>query len=161
MKKPALLREAIVAMIPDLALNPDRLDMWVEKGTLRATNNRQHGFAWEYDLSIYAEDYTGEPAVLFFAITEWLRDYQPSLLAANGSGFPFEVIAMTADAVDVSITVPLVEVVTVNKVDGEWQLTVVDEAVPLLTDDVPLRATEGPLASISVVDDDAPFQVAP
>lgn len=161
MKKPALLREAIVAMAPEYAVDPDRLDMWVEKGSVRATNGRQHGFAWEYELSIYAENYTGEPAVLFFAITNWLRDFQPSLLAANGPGFAFEVVAITASTVDLSITLPLVEIVTADQVGGNWQLTVVDEDVPLLTDDVPLRANEGPIASIWVNGDDAPFQVAP
>lgn len=161
MKKPALLREAIVAMIPEMARDPDRLAMWVEKGNLRATGNREHGFAWEYDLIVVAENYTAEPAVMFFAVTEWLRIQQPSLLVANGPGFPFEVDVIDAQTVDLRITLPLVEVVTAAQVDGAWQLTVVDEAVPLLTDDVPLRANAGPLASISVMDDDTPFRVAP
>jgi len=160
-KKPGLLRAALTAALPALDEDPDRLAMWVEKGTVRATGNRQHGFAWEYDLIVVAENYTLAPEQLFFTVVEWLRTQQPDLLAANTPGFPFEVDVIDAKTVDVRVTLPLREVVTAEQVDGEWRLTVRPETVPMLPDDVPLRAAEAPIASIWVHGDDAPFQVAP
>lgn len=161
MKKPGLLREAIAALMPEMARDPDRLAMWVERGNVRATGNRQRGFSWEYDLIVAAENYTGDPAELFFVVVDWLRTHQPSLLAVNGTSFPFEVDVIDATTVDVKMTLALVEVVTARQVEGKWQLTVVDETVPLLPDDTPLRANEAPIASIWAKGDDAPFQVAP
>lgn len=161
MKKPGLLREAIAALIPETARDPDRLAMWVERGNVRATGNRQRGFSWEYDLIVVAENYTGYPAQLFFVVVDWLRVQQPDLLKANGPGFPFEVDVIDVSTVDVRMTLPLREVVAAAQVDGEWQLTVADETVPLFPDDTPLRANEGPISSIWARGDDAPFQVAP
>lgn len=161
MKKPGLLRAAIVALIPEMARDPDRLAMWVEKGNVRATNNRQRGFAWEYDLIVDVENFTGDPAGLFFAVVDWLRDQQPDLLAANSPGFPFEVDVIDTATVDVKITLPLREVVTAERADSAWRLTVADESVPLFPDDVPLRAAEAPLASIWARDHGEPQQVAP
>lgn len=161
MKKPGLLREAISVLLPETARDPDRLAMWVERGNVRATGNRQRGFSWEYDLIVVAENFAGDPAVLFFTVTDWLRYQQPDLLAANGPGFPFEVDVIDDKTVDVKMTLPLREVVTAENVDGEWRMTVVDEADPMLPDDVPLRAEDGPVTSIWVHSDDEPFQVAP
>lgn len=161
MKKPSLLREAIAVLLPETARDPDRLAMWVERGNVRATGNRQRGFSWEYDLIVVAENFTAEPAQLFFVVVDWLRDQQPDLLAANGPGFPFEVDVIDTKTVDVRITLALKEVVTAQQVDGEWHLSVIDEAVPLFPDDVPLRPAEGPLTSIWARGDDEPFQVAP
>jgi hypothetical protein len=161
MKKPGLLREAIAALIPETARDPDRLAMWVERGTVRATGNRQRGFSWEYDLIVVAENYTGDPAQLFFVVVDWLRFQQPDLLKANGPGFPFEVDVIDVSTVDVTMTLPLREVVTAAQVSGEWQLTVVAETVPLFPDDTPLRADEAPIVALWARGDDAPFQVAP
>lgn len=161
MKKPGLLRAAIAALLPDMARDPDRLAMWVERGNVRATGNAQRGFSWEYDLIVVAENYTADPAQLFFVVVDWLRVQQPDLLQANSPGFPFEVDVIDARTVDVRMTLPLREVVTAALVDGEWQLTVVAETVPLLPDDTPLRANGAPLASIWARGDDEPFQVAP
>lgn len=161
MKKPGLLREAIAALMPETARDPDRLAMWVERGNVRATGNRQRGFSWEYDLIVVAENYTGDPAQLFFVVVDWLRVQQPDLLKANGPGFPFEVDVIDVSTVDVRMTLPLREVVTAAQVDGEWQFTVADETVPLFPDDTHLRANEGPIASIWARGDDVPFQVAP
>lgn len=162
MKKPASLRNAIAALLPDMARDPDRLAMWVERGNVRATGNRQQGFSWEYDLIVYAENYAHDPALLFFIVTRWLRTQQPDLLAANTPGFPFEVDVIDAKTVDVKITLPLREIVTADdQGDGKWQLAIVDEPAPLFPDDAPLRDYEGPITSIWARGDDDPFQVAP
>lgn len=149
MKKPALLRAAITAMYPELARNPDKLAMWVEQGTTRASNNTQRGFAWEYQLTVVYEDFTGAPEGLFFVVVNWLRDQQPDVTQPNAPGFPFEVDIMDDKTFDVKMTLPLREIVTAQAVNGGgWQLEVVPEQVPLFPDAEPLRALSGPLTSL-------------
>lgn len=159
MKKPALLRAAIVALLPELARNPDKLAMWVETGRTRATGTAQRGFAWEYQLTVVVEDFTKPPETLFFIVTDWLRTQQPDLLASNAEGFPFEVDVIDDKTADVKITLPLREIVTATGDGaGGWQLEVQPE--PILFPDA---AVIGPgLTSIWVRGNgDAPFQVAP
>ena len=159
MKKPALLRAAIVALLPELARNPDKLAMWVETGRTRATGNAQRGFAWEYQLTVVVEDFTKPPETLFFIVVDWLRTQQPDLLASNAEGFPFEVDVIDDKTSDVKITLPLREVVTATgNGSGGWQLEVQPE--PVLFPDA---AVIGPgLTSIWVRGNgDTPFQVAP
>ena len=159
MKKPALLRAAITALLPDLARNPDKLAMWVEGGSVRATGNAQRGFAWEYPLTVVVEDFTLPPETLFFIVVDWLRTQQPDLLASNAEGFPFEADIIDDKTTDVRITLPLREIVTaVTNGSGEWQLTVQPE--PVLFPD---EAVIGPgITSIWVRGEgNAPFQIAP
>lgn len=130
MKKPGLLRAAIVALLPELARNPDKLAMWVENGRVRATGNAQRGFAWEYPLTVVVEDFTKPPETLFFIVVDWLRTQQPDLLASNSEGFPFEVDVIDDKTSDVKITLPLREIVTaIGDGSGGWQLEVVPEPV--------------------------------
>jgi len=76
-KKPFLLRAALTALYPEFARNPDKLAMWVETGNVRATRNGQRGFAWEYQLTVLAEDFTAPPEGLFFTVVDWLRPSSP------------------------------------------------------------------------------------
>lgn len=160
MKKPASLRAAIAALMPEMARDPDRLAMWVERGQVRARQTRQRGFAWEYDLIIVAENYTLAPALLFFLICDWVRTNQPDLLATTHPGFPFEVDVIDDRTFDVRITLPLSEVVTATQTATGWQLEVQDEPVHF-PDAFQLRANEGPITSIWVKGDTETFQVAP
>ncbi len=159
MKKPANLRAAIVALLPELARNPDKLVMWVETGRTRATGNAQRGFAWEYQLTVVVEDFTKPPETLFFIVVDWLRTQQPDLLAPNTEGFPFEVDVIDDKTADVKITLPLREIVSATSDGaGGWQLEV--QAEPILFPDA---AVIGPgVTSIWVRGNgDTPFQVAP
>ncbi|MGV3511904.1 MAG: phage tail protein [Novosphingobium sp.] len=164
MKKPGLLRAAIAALYPAYARDPHKLAMWVERGTVRATGGRQRGFAWEYQLIVLAEDFTGKPEGLFFAVVDWLRTQQPDLIQPNTQGFPFEVDVIDDKTFDVKMTLPLREVVTatpvagVGALPGGWQVEVQPE-VELFPD----AAEIGPgLTSIWVRSNgDAPVQVAP
>lgn len=62
MKKPASLRAMLVALMPELARDADRLAMWIEKGRVRSRLGT-HGFAWEYQLTVLLKEFAGDPAV--------------------------------------------------------------------------------------------------
>lgn len=164
MKKPDLLRAAIVALYPEFARNPDKLAMWVENGSVRATSNGQRGFAWEYQLTVVAEDFAREPEGLFFTVVDWLRTHQPDVTQPNAPGFPFEVDVNDDKSFDVKMILPLREVVTATPVApteahaGGWQIEVQPE--PVLFPDA---AEIGPgLTSIwTRANGEAPIQIAP
>lgn len=148
MKKPDLLRSAITAMYPELVRNPDKLAMWIEQGTAHASKNGQRGFAWEYQLNVVYEDFTGAPEGLFFVVVDWLRDQQPDITQPNAPGFPFEVDIIDDKTFDVKMTLPLREIVVASAVERGWQLQVMAEQVPLFPDAEPLRDFSGPITSI-------------
>ncbi|WP_225206232.1 phage tail protein [Novosphingobium huizhouense] len=150
MKKPASLRAAIARLLPEVERDYDKLAMWVEKGSVRGRLGNNHGFAWSYDLTVLATGYTDDPTVLFFVVTEWLRDQQPDLLAPGAAPIPFEVDINSATSWDVTITLRLEEFVEAlpGTRPGEWQLQVKDQPVPLDPDSVPFAAPPVPVASI-------------
>lgn len=159
MKKPGLLRAAIVALYPEFARDPDKLAMWVETGSVRATSNGQRGFAWEYKLTVVAEDFKQPPEGLFFTVVDWLRTQQPDVTQPNAPGFPFEVDVIDNKTFDVKMILPLREVVTATAVGGgSWQIKVQPE--PVLFPD---EAEIGPgLTSIWVRGNcEVPVQIAP
>lgn len=162
MKKPALLRAAIAAALPELARDPQNLLMWVEIGSVRARAGGQRGFAWTYQLNVVADEYAGDPAVLFFVVTEWLRAQAPDLLAPGAETFTFEADILDQDSFSIQIRLTLEELVRASAVAGGWQLEHVTEPPTLFPEEEPLRAGGGPVTSIWVAPGtEAPFQVAP
>jgi len=153
MKKPAALRAALVALMPELDRDPDRLAMWVEKGRVRSRLG-SHGFAWEYELTVLLKGFVGDPAVPFFIVTEWLRAQQPDLLGGgSGDGFAFEVDILDDKTFDVQMVLKLDECVRATPAPapspaGAWQLAVVEEPSPRDPDGEPLRPGAGPIQSI-------------
>ncbi len=159
MKKPGLLRAALTALYPEFARNPDKLAMWVENGSVRATANGQRGFAWEYQLTVVAEDFTGAAEGLFFTVVDWLRTQQPDVTQPNAPGFPFEVDVIDDRTFDVKMILPLREVVTATAAaGGAWQLEVQPE--PVLFPDEALIAP-GITSIWTRGNGSAPVQIAP
>lgn len=150
MRKPNSLRAAIVARLPELARTPEDLVMFVDKGRVRAPMTAQRGFAWGYDLNVIATNYTLDPAILFFAVTEWLRVEQPALLSPDpAAGFTFDVDILDASTFDIHIVLTLDEIVTATPDGQGFRLEAVPEPDPLFTeeDDVlggPLTAAATP-----------------
>lgn len=133
MRKPDLLRAALVAGIPELALDPGNLVLFIDKGRVRAPMTAERGFAWTYDLNLIVTAYTGDPAALFFLVVDWLRVQQPALLAPGAtSGFTFEVDILDPRTSDVQIVLTLDEIVTASpQEDGSIRLETVAEPDPL------------------------------
>ena len=88
--------------------------------------------------------------MLFFVITEWLRDQQPELLTPGAQGFSFEVDVLDERKWDVQIVLKLDECVDAFATDkpGAWNLAVRDEQIPIDPDSLPLRDAMGPITSI-------------
>lgn len=143
MKKPASLRAALMAALPEFRETPDRLVIWVEDGAVRTRQTEDHGFSFEYPLSILLHETSTDIAIVVHAMNRWLRVNQPDLLAAgSGNSFKFETDILDNDTADILFTVDLTEAVrvTLNEQDGSWAIDYLAEPDPLFDDGEPVGA---------------------
>lgn len=134
MKKPASLRAAIAAAIPDLAANPDRFLVFVDAGTVTAFNSTSLSFDYQYTLNLILTDYAGDPDQVFLPLLAWVHANQSELLANDDKrrkGIEFEVDHLNHTTCDISIKLALEESVLVQiNAEGVQTITHLDEPVP-------------------------------
>lgn len=125
MKKPQQLRNHLVAAIPSLANNPDRLLIFVEGGGVSGTYKPGMSFEYRYTVELVLTDFTGAPEAVMLPLLQWLTRHQSELLAnpANREKLTFEVDVLSDDLVDLAIKIPLTERIRVVRDDqGNLQL---------------------------------------
>ena len=156
MQKPASLRAALTAALPELRNEPDRLSLWVEDGNVRARQTVTQGFAFEYPLSVLLREVKTDIAIAVHAMNRWLRVHQPDLLAAHqAASYKFETDIMDNGSADILFTLQLTENVAIaDAVDGGWSIDYLAEPDPLLANDDPVEgmADTPPLAGVTVDD---------
>ena len=59
MKKPESLRQHLLASVPSLARDPDRLLVFIDEGRMRCTAAPGLSFEYEYRLNLILTDYAG------------------------------------------------------------------------------------------------------
>lgn len=151
MLKNVSLRAAIVAMVPELARDPDRLRCWIDKGSIRARQTPEDNFAWSYTLSLLIGEFTGHPSLIMLAINRWLRANQPDLLQpGRESSYRFEAEILDNQTVDLLIELELEEDAVVEA-DGAGGWTIEHPGEPvLLPDDLPLSDPAAALVQYGV-----------
>lgn len=131
MKKPESLRQHLLAAVPQLARDPDRLLIFIDEGRLRCTAATGLSFEYEYRCNLILTDYAGHPDAIAVPLFAWLRVHQHELLAnleKSRDGVRFEADILDKSKVDLSITLPLTErVIVKEQPDGQLQITHVDE----------------------------------
>lgn len=144
MIKPASLRAAIVALLPESARDPQNLLMWVDQGTIVSRSTPTLGFTYRYRLNVILIDFAGEPSVVMLAVTNWLRVNQPDLLTPGREAFAIEVDLIDSKLVDLQLQIMLEENVSVaRREDGGYNLQHLPEPDPLFDDDEPLTGSDG------------------
>lgn len=119
MKKPADLRAHLVAYIPDLAIDPERLRIWIEDGTVKTTQSATRHFELRYQLNIAILDFSADPLIIMVLINDWLRLNQPDLIASQAaSGYDVQADFMTNSTADLAFTLPLSEIILCQPRDG-------------------------------------------
>jgi hypothetical protein len=116
MLKPDSLRAALTAAVPEIARDPDRLKLFIEKGDIATRFTDALGFEWRYRLTVELLDFTGHPDGVMLATLVWLREHQPELLQAppaadQAIAFACDLIDQTT--VDLRLELPLTESVAV------------------------------------------------
>ncbi|MGQ5246686.1 phage tail protein, partial [Xanthomonas arboricola pv. corylina] len=108
MIKPASLRAHLVAALPDLARDADRLLVFIDAGSLVSTFQPGLSFEYQYTLNLILTDYAGHPDSVMLPLLEWVQANQSELLSntARRGEIAFEADILANDAVDLSIKLP-------------------------------------------------------
>jgi hypothetical protein len=120
MNKPARFRTALLAALPDLANDPQRVSIFVEKGKLVATGAGRAGWQYSYQLTAILQDFAGDMDTLATVVIAWVAVEQPDMLknpAHAERGIRFECELITAELTDLSIEIDLTEAVYVSDDD--------------------------------------------
>lgn len=127
MNKPESLRAHLLAAVPELHKNPDRLLVFIDNGTIRSTAAPGLSFEYSYTLNIILTDYAGHPDAVAIPLLAWLLVNQPELLTNLEKGktaIAFEADVLDNSKVDLSLKLPLTERVIVKKQDdGSLQVS--------------------------------------
>ena len=127
MNKPSALRAHLLAAVPELHKNPDRLLVFIDNGTIRSTAAPGLSFEYSYTLNVILTDYAGHPDAVAIPLLAWLLVNQPELLTNLEKGktaIAFEADVLDNSKVDLSLKLPLTERVIVKKQDdGSLQVS--------------------------------------
>ncbi|HBO3352255.1 phage tail protein [Pseudomonas aeruginosa] len=131
MNKPNSLKTHLLAAVPELANNPDRLLVFIDNGSARSTAEAGLSFEYSYTLNVILTEFAGHPDAVFIPLLAWLMVNQHELLANQDKGkeaVAFEADVLDNSKVDLSIKLPLTERVIVKKLDdGRLEVTHPDE----------------------------------
>jgi hypothetical protein len=112
--KPERFRVALLAALPDLANDPQRLSIFVEKGKLIASGTEGAGWQYSYQLTVILQDFAGDMDALAKAVIAWAAVDQPDMLKnplQAERGIRFECELMTSELADIVIEIDLTEAV--------------------------------------------------
>lgn len=144
MYKPDSLRAALLASVPQLKHDHERLLIFIDEGSVRCTAATSLSFEYGYSLQIILTEFPGSPDAVMLPLLGWVREHQSELLAnldKSADGIKFEADILDKTKVDLSITLPLTERVVVERqADGSYSVTHVTE--PQYT---PYEAIDGPM----------------
>ncbi|WP_417787529.1 phage tail protein [Stutzerimonas xanthomarina] len=138
MNKPESLRAHLVAAVPELKRNPDRLLTFVDNGSMRSTAAPGLSFEYSYTLNIILTDFAGHPDAIAIPLFAWVLVNQRELMENQEKGrdaIKFEADILDNSKVDLSITLPLTERVIVKRqADGTLQVS--HPAEPVVDDEL-------------------------
>lgn len=145
MKKPASLRHALTAALPEYQSQPDNLRLFVDKGRLVSRATPGLGYEWRYTLRLEFEDCTSSPDAIAIPLLLWLRQHQPERLlefAREDTALGFSADIIDDRTWDLAWAFELAEaVVLAPRPGGGWDVTYVGEPqlddATMLDDELP------------------------
>lgn len=117
MIKPASLRDHLTTALPELQRDPDKLQIFIDRGNLVSTGVPNLSFEYRYTLNVVITDYAGHPDAVMVPLLSWVAVHQSELLHnadQQRQGIGFEADLLDAGRVDLSIELPLTERVGVH-----------------------------------------------
>ncbi|MDF3935355.1 phage tail protein [Pseudomonas citronellolis] len=127
MYKPDSLRAALLASVPQLRHDPERLLIFIDEGTVRCTAAASLSFEYGYTLQVILTDFPGSPDAVMLPLLGWLREHQSELLTnldKSAEGIKFDAEIIDKSKVDLAVTLPLTERVVVKRLDdGTYSVT--------------------------------------
>lgn len=138
MNKPESLRAHLLAAVPELKNNPDRLLVFIDNGSMRSTAAPGLSFEYSYTLNLILTDFAGHPDAIAIPLFAWVLVNQRELMENIQRGMDaikFEADILDNSKVDLSITLPLTERVIVKpQADGTLQVS--HPAEPVVDDEL-------------------------
>ncbi|WP_292066006.1 phage tail protein [Brevundimonas sp. UBA7664] len=129
MLKPDSVRAFLTAAIPALKAEPDRLQIYIDKGSIRATGvpgaSGVMGFEYRYTCTLMLLDFAVHPDAVMTPLVAWVAVNEPELLQnydKNREGLAFEADILDARKIDLQISLPLTERVIATPVDGGFNM---------------------------------------
>ena len=162
MRKIDTLRAAILDALPELNRDPDRLRMWIEKGSGQATSTQSQGLAFAFQLNVLVVELASDIAVLGLAVVRWMRVNQPDLLVPGATGFDFDADILDNGTADVHLQLQLDQAVSATPLaGGKFKLEYRGEPDPLFAGDLGvITEQQAPrLAGYTVEEDLPPWEV--
>lgn len=135
MKKPVSLRAHLTQWVPDLAKNPEKLHLYINKGRIVSRYGTSLSFEYRYQLEIIITDFAQSTDVLIVPLLVWIQTNQPSLLLdekAQQNVIAFEAEILDNETVDLQLTLDLTEMIIVAAAGNSYTCTHRDE--PALPD---------------------------
>lgn len=126
MKKPADLRAHLTQWVTDLASNPDKLHVFIEKGAVATKLGKSLGYQYAYTLQLVITDFAESPDVIIVPLLAWLLTNQPDLLqdtTRRDRAIAFEAEIIDHDKIDIQFSLDLTERVLVNNVPAGYECT--------------------------------------
>lgn len=111
MIKPGSLNQYLLNSVPELATNPDQLQVFIDAGRLQANLKNSLSFEYQYTLNLIFTDLAIHPGKVLVPILAWLRTHQPD---APDDSVTFEADVLRKDMIDLSVRIPLTERVLVR-----------------------------------------------
>lgn len=137
MNKPESLRAHLLAQVPGLAKNPDRMMVFIDNGTMRSTAAPGLSFEYSYTLNLIFTDYAGHPDSIAIPLFAWILVNQRELmenLERGKEAIAFEADVLDNSKVDLSIKLPLTERVIVKRQE-DGKLIVTHPHEPVVDDE--------------------------
>lgn len=127
MNKANSLKQHLLATVPELHGNPDKLLVFIDQGRARTTVVEGLSFEYGYTLNAILTDFAGPPDAVIIPVIAWMKVNQPDLmqnLEKAKDAIQFEADILANDLVDMSITLPLTErVIVQQQPDGALDIT--------------------------------------
>ncbi len=128
MRKPAELRDWLIASVRDIKRNPEKLQIFIDRGNLQARLQDNLHFEYRYTLNLIVTDFATSADHLIVPLLAWVKINQPEM---EPDAIQFEADIIAHDKIDLSLTMPLTERVLVTQgEDGNYTTNHPAEPVP-------------------------------
>lgn len=119
MQKPESLRKLLLATVPGLGQNPERVAVFIDKGEIHGGHGRSLSFEYRFTLNLVIESYAGDMDALIVPVLAWISENQPELIGGpDAQPFRYEAEILDDESRDVSIFIDLREAVIVVPREG-------------------------------------------
>jgi hypothetical protein len=119
--KPASLRAALTAAIPELGRDPERMVMVIEAGNILTTGTAALSWEYRYTLAITVLDWAGHADAIIAPLLLWAKHNQPELFdnpERRERALRFKVDFLSTTTVDLRLEIDLTEAVLARQRAG-------------------------------------------